>query len=164
MPLIFEHYPISHSLLAVTGWAILVAGFYLLVRREWYAAAIIGFLVLGHWGLDAIVHKPDLPLFPGSTTLIGLNAWSSLPLTLAIEVPLFLLGSWLYGRTTAPLDAVGHWGFVALVIFLAAVYAGSLFSPPPPNVDALGWAGQLHWLVVFWAVWVDRHRFVPRQQ
>jgi hypothetical protein len=33
-PLDFEYYPISHSLVAVLGWAILVGGGSFLVRRE----------------------------------------------------------------------------------------------------------------------------------
>jgi hypothetical protein len=160
MPLIFEHYPISHSLLAVVGWAVLVAGLYLLMRRDRLGAVVLGVLVLGHWGLDALVHKPDLPLFPGSTTLIGLNGWSSLPLTLAIEVPLFVFGVWLYARTTTALDAHGRWGFFALVLFLLAVYAGSLFGPLPPNADAVAWAAQLQWLVILWGLWIDKHRSV----
>jgi hypothetical protein len=33
-PLVFEHYPYSHSLTAVLGWAVLVGCVYRLVRRE----------------------------------------------------------------------------------------------------------------------------------
>ena len=35
---------------------------------------------------------------------------------------------------------------------------GSLFSPPPASVGALGWSGQLFWLTVLLAYRVDRHR------
>ena len=33
-PLIFEHYPISHSLLTVLGWAVVVGIGYLLLKRS----------------------------------------------------------------------------------------------------------------------------------
>jgi len=159
-PLLFEHYPVSHSLAAVLGWTVLVGGGYLLLRRERIGALVVGLLVLSHWGLDAIVHRPDLPLFPGSATLIGMEAWSSLPLTLALELPLFALGVWLYARATTPQDAVGHWGLVALLVFLLVVYAGNLFGPPPPSSGAIAWAGQLQWLLVLWGYWIDKHRRV----
>jgi hypothetical protein len=157
-PLIFESYPISHSLFTVIGWAILVSGVYLFGRKEARGALILALLVVSHWLLDALVHRPDLPLFPGSQTLIGLNLWSSLPITLGIEVPLFALGVWLYARTTRAKDATGKWALWSLVAFLLATYAANLFGPPPPSVTAIAWAGQLQWLLVVWGYWIDRHR------
>lgn len=161
-PLIFEHYPVSHSLIAVIGWALLVGGAYLLIRRERIGAIVLAALVVSHWGLDAIVHQPDLPLLPGGSTVIGLNAWSSLSITLALEVPLFALGVWLYSRATSPTDATGRWGFISLVVFLLAVYAGNLFGGPPPNAEAIAWVGQLQWLLVLWGYWIDKHRHIQR--
>lgn len=157
-PLIFEHYPISHSLLAVLGWAVVVGCVYLLLRRDRRGALVLGMLVTSHWLLDAIVHQADLPLFPGSATVIGLNAWSSLPLTLAIELPLFALGVWLYVRTSTARDSYGRWGFRALIAFLLIVYAGNLFGTPPPNPEVIAWVSQLQWLFVLWGYWIDKHR------
>lgn len=159
-PLVFEYYPVSHSLAAVLVWALLVGGGYLLIRRERIGALVLGALVISHWVLDAVVHQPDLPLFPGGATMVGLNAWSSLPITLAIEVPLFALGVWLYSRATSPADAIGRWGFVMLVVFLLAVYAGNLFGRPPPSTEAIAWLGQLQWLLVLCGYWIDKHRHV----
>lgn len=158
-PLIFEHYPVSHSLAAVLVWAVLLAaGYRLLLRRSRVAAMVVGALVVSHWLLDAIVHRPDLPLAPGAAAVIGLGAWSSLTLTLAIEVPLFALGVATYSRATSPADAVGRWGLVALVVFLLGVYAANLFGAPPPSVRAIAWVGQLQWLLVLAGYWIDSHR------
>lgn len=157
-PLVFEHYPISHSLLAVLGWAFLAGGLSLLLRRKRIEAVILGALVISHWVLDAIVHQPDLPLLPTSTMVVGLDAWSSLPLTLAIEVPLFGWGVWLYAANTTPRDAAGGWGFPALVAFLLVIYASNLFGAPPPSPVAIAWVGQSQWLLVLWAYWIDQHR------
>ena len=157
-PLIFEHYPISHSLAAVLGWSVLVGAIYFYMRRNRFTAIVIGCLVISHWILDVIVHRPDLPLFPGSDTVVGLNAWSSLPLTLAIELPLFFAGVWLYARTTEADDKAGKWGLWGLVIFLLTIYAGNIFGPPPPSTDMIAWAGQLQWLIVLWGYWIDKHR------
>ena len=157
-PLLFEHYPISHSLLAVLGWAMFVGCAYFLLRRQRAGAFVLAALVLSHWGLDAIVHQPDLPLFPGSTTLIGLNAWSSLAATLAMEIPLFALGVWLYAHATVAADRVGHWGFWSLIAFLLVIYAGNLFGAPPPSAEAIAWVGQSQWLLVLLGYWIDGHR------
>jgi membrane-bound metal-dependent hydrolase YbcI (DUF457 family) len=157
-PLVFEHYPVSHSLLAVCGWALLVGGACFALRRDRRGAIVVAALVVSHWLLDAIVHQPDLPLYPGATTQAGLNAWSSIPLSIAIECLLLALGVWLYARATAPKDATGRWALAALVAFLLAIYAGNLLGPPPPSVEAIAWVGQAQWLLVLWGYWIDNHR------
>jgi len=157
-PLVFEHYPWSHSLLAVLGWAALLAGLHFLLRRDRRSALILAGLVLSHWLLDLLVHRPDLPLWPWGGSVLGLRLWSSLLLTLALEVPLFMLGVWLYSRSTRALDGAGRWGLVGLVLFLFVVYAGNVLGSPPPSVEAIAWIGQLQWLLVLWGYWVDWHR------
>ncbi len=157
-PLVFEHYPWSHSLLAVLGWALLIGGLHFLLVRERRSALVLAGLVLSHWLLDLLVHKPDLPLWPWGGSQLGLRLWFSLPLTLALEVPLFMLGVWLYARSTRARDAAGRWGLVGLVLFLFVVYAGNVLGNPPPSVEVLAWIGQLQWLLVLWGYWVDRHR------
>lgn len=157
-PLVFEHYPWSHSLAAVLAWAALAGALYFAVKRDRRGATVLAALVASHWLLDAIVHAPDLPLYPGSATLAGMGAWSSVALTLAIELPLFAAGAWLYARGTRAADAVGRWGFAALVAFLLAIHAGNLLGPPPPDATAIAWVGQAQWLLVLWAFWLDNHR------
>lgn len=157
-PLVFEHYPYSHSLLAVLGWAVLLAGLHFLLVRERRSAGVLALLVVSHWLLDLLVHRPDLPLWPWGGAVAGLRLWSSLPLTLALEVPLFVIGVWLYARSTRALDPAGRWGLVGLVLFLFVVYAGNVLGSPPPSVQAIAWVGQLQWLLVVLGYWVDRHR------
>jgi len=159
-PLRFEHYPVSHGLLAVLVWAAVAAAAYFYVRRDRQGALMLALLVVSHWVLDAVVHQPDLPLLPGSDRMVGLNLWSSLPLTLAIELPVFALGVWWYARVTAPLDASGRWGLWGLVLLLLVIYAGNLLGPPPPSAEAIAWTGQAQWLLIAWGYWLDRHRRV----
>jgi len=160
VPLLFEHYPISHSLLAVIGWAVLIGGVHFLGRRQRRGAVVVAMLVLSHWMLDLVVHRPDLPVVPNGSMRVGLEVWSSLPLTLLIEVPLFLVGVWLYARCTVAANARGRWGLWSLAGCLLLVYAANLFGPPPPDVEAIAWAGQLQWLLVLWAYRVDANRRV----
>lgn len=157
-PLDFEHYPFSHSLAGVVIWALGFAVVYQLLRRYPRGALVLGAAVVSHWLLDAIVHRADLPLYPGGAARIGLGLWSSLAGTLAVELALFAAGLWLYLRTTKARDATGRWALLGLVVFLLALYAANLFGTAPPNVEAIAWVGQAQWLLVAWGYWIDRHR------
>jgi FtsH-binding integral membrane protein len=156
-PLDFEHYPVSHSLLAVVGWGVLLAGIYFLVARDRRGSMVVGLVVASHWLLDFLVHRPDLPLYPGGVR-VGLGIWQSLPATLVMELGLFGVGLFLYRRVTEARDAIGHWALWALAVLLVAIYAGNLSGPPPPSATAIAWVGQTQWLLVVWGYWIDRHR------
>ena len=157
-PLVFDHYPISHSLLGAAGWGLALGVIYALMRGSAARAVLVGALVVSHWVLDAVVHVPDLPLMPGGDTMVGLGLWQSRAATLAVEIPIFAAGIWLYMKSTRAVDKVGLYGFAALVTFLAVIHTGNLFGPPPPSVTAIAWVGQAQWLLVAWAYWVDTHR------
>jgi hypothetical protein len=159
-PLDFVHYPISHSAAAVAVWGVLIGLAYYAVTDRKRDGLLVALLVMSHWVLDAIVHRPDLPLTPFTPERIGLGLWDSLPATLAVELPIFVGGCWLYARFTQPRDAVGRWALWGLVAFLAVIQVVNLAGPPPPSVAAIAWAGHAQWLLVLWAYWVDRHREV----
>lgn len=57
-------------------------------------------------------------------------------------------------------DRVGRWALLGLVLLLLVVFAGNLFGPPPPNLEAIVWGGHAQWLLVAWGFWIDRHRRV----
>jgi hypothetical protein len=156
-PLDFVSYPYSHSLVADIGWAALFAVVYGTFRRDWRGATWLAVLVLSHWLLDVVAHRPDMPTWPGGPKL-GLGLWNSLPATLIVEFALFAGGAWLYARATTPRDARGNFLFWAFVLVLAIIYVASVFGPPPPSVTALAVTGVLGWLFVAWGYWIDRHR------
>lgn len=158
MPLDFVYYPISHSLLAVLFWAVLVAAVYMYLRHYSRGAFVLGLAVVSHWLLDVIVHRPDLALYPGSGIFVGFGLWSSLPGTLALELLIFGIGLGIYLRTTRPVDKTGVYSLWALVIVLLVSYMGAIFGPPPPGVAALALVGEAQWLFVLWGYWIDRHR------
>jgi hypothetical protein len=156
-PLLFKWYPYTHSLVAGVVWAMLLAGAYYGLRRDRSGAWWIAALVLSHWVLDFVSHRPDMPLWPGSP-LFGMGLWYSMPATLAVEFLLFGTGVWLYISATRTRDLWGQillWTFVGL---LAVIYVASVFGPPPPSVRVLAMSGLLGWLFVAWAYWIDRHR------
>jgi len=158
-PLNFLHYPYSHSLVALILWSAVFGVLYALLRRSGTKAAIVvAVLVLSHWVLDVLSHRPDMPITLDNSPLVGFGLWNFPAIAVPLELFLFGVGIWLYVRHTKPLDRKGSFGFWTLVLFLLAVYAASLLGPPPPSATAVAWSGQALWLVIAWGFWVDRHR------
>ncbi len=156
-PLDFVHYPWTHSLAAAIAWSVLFSlATIKLGKRE---ALILGLLVFSHWVLDAISHRPDLPLWPGGETMLGLGLWNSVAATITVECAMFAAGVALYVRSTAPRDRVGTFAFWGLIGFLLLAYFGNAFGPPPPNVSAIAIIGIVSGPVLgLWAWRADRHR------
>jgi membrane-bound metal-dependent hydrolase YbcI (DUF457 family) len=158
-PLEFVHYPWTHSLVMGVAWALLAGVLYFLFRRNARAAMVVGAVVLSHWFLDALVHRPDLPLGPGGAARIGLGLWNSIPTTLVVEGLLFLAALLFYLKGTRARDRVGRFSLWALIAVLIAAYCAAAFGPPPPSVQAVAWAGIVGGSVTaLWAYWINRHR------
>ena len=158
-PLNFVHYPYSHSLIALLLWGAIFAVLYALLRRSGTKAAIvIGMLVLSHWVLDVLTHRPDMPISLADSSVIGFGLWNFPVFAIPLELILFGVGIWLYLRHTRPLDRQGSIGFWALALFLLLVYAANLLGPPPPSSVAVAWSAQALWLIIAWGFWVDHHR------
>jgi hypothetical protein len=162
-PLAFVHYPYTHSLLAVLGWALLLGGAYFAVTRYLRGALVVGALVASHWVLDAIVHRPDLPLGLDGAQRVGLGLWQSAPAAaIAIEVLIFVAGAFLFWRAFGAQASRGaRWGAIALMALLALIHVGNLTGPPPPSVQAIAWVGQAQWLLVLAGYAIDRRPRAP---
>jgi membrane-bound metal-dependent hydrolase YbcI (DUF457 family) len=156
-PLVFEHYPVSHSLATAIGWAAACAGVYWAITRYGRGALVVALVVVSHWVLDWVTHRPDLPLYPGGP-LQGLGLWNSVVATLVVETLLFAGGLALYLRTTRARKATGRWNLGAFAAFLVFVYLAAAFGPPPPDVRTLATSAFAMWLLVAWAYAVDRGR------
>lgn len=158
-PLDFVSYPYSHSLLFLGIGGIVFGAICAGVVRDRRILLVVFALVVSHWVLDWIAHRPDMPLFPGGARY-GLGLWHSVPGTIAVELTMFAVGVGMYVRSTRARDAVGRRAFAAFVGFLLAVYAANM-GPPPSGVMALvitAIAGV--GVLLSWAWWFDRHREV----
>lgn len=157
-PLNFVSYPWSHSLLLVAIWAAAFAVVHRVRARNATAAGVLGVLVVSHWVLDWISHRPDMPLYPGGPTY-GLGLWNSVPATIGVEGLLFSAGVRVYAQRTRPRDGRGQWAFVSLVAVFVVSYIANILSAPL-SVDAV-WSGALvgFMLLLAWAAWADRNRF-----
>lgn len=147
MPVDFLHMPYSHSLLAALGWSVLAA--LARVRKD---AMVIGALVLSHWLLDAVSHRPDMPLtFAADSAKIGLGLWYSVPWTLLVEGAMLAAGGWLAVKGGVPFKRLAWF-----LGFLAVMELSAVFGPPPPSELAMAASGLCQLLLVWWAFRIDR--------
>ncbi len=159
-PLDFVSYPWSHSLLMSLVWGAIAGHLARVGFKSMRAGLVVSALVVSHWVLDYVVHRPDLPLWPDGPR-VGLGLWQSIPGTLAVEGLLFAAGIAVYLRTTRAIDGQGRWALVALLVTLGGLWAGSPFGPPPPSPTAVAIVGIVMACVIpVWAAWIERHRAV----
>lgn len=154
----FTSYPLSHSLAGALFWSLVFGGIYYLIKRNFRVSVVLGALVFSHWVLDWFTHVPDLQLFPGSSTRVGLGLWNSTAWTIIVEGLIFVSGIFFYVKSTKAKNLRGNVVFWSLMAFLALAYIMNLTSPPPPSVKALGFVGLSQWLIIAWAYWADRNR------
>lgn len=153
-----DDFPVSHSLIALIAWGVLLGLLYRTRTGYKRGAVVLGLLVVSHWVLDVVTHRPDMPFYPGSVE-VGLGLWRSPAATVIVESLMLIAGVAIYARVTRARDGIGRWGFPALVGLLAVSYAASFFSPLPTDMRAVAISGlvfELVFILVAW--WVDRHR------
>lgn len=155
--LAFESYPWTHSLLMVLVWSGVAAAVGRRIFGGWRPGLLLGGLVLSHWVLDWITHRPDLPLWPGGP-VTGLGLWQSIPGTIVVEAGLLALGLWAYVTATKARDRVGSWALAALVAVTGLLWITQPWAPPPPSSDAVAWGAMVLWILPPWAYWIERHR------
>ena len=130
-PLDLYDYPITHSLVGTAAWAAGLAVVVATVLRNAVAAAWTAFVVLSHWLLDWVSHRPDLTL-TGSGKTYGLGLWDYPITAIVLELAIFGLAFlwWLRktkGPSLPPLILAG----VMLVL-----QAYNWFGPEPEQADA----------------------------
>jgi FtsH-binding integral membrane protein len=157
-PLRFDSYPISHSLLTVAAGGALFGVAHWWRQRRARAAVLLALLVVSHWILDFVTHRPDLPIAPGLPVKLGLGLWNSVAGTLVVETILFGAAVWLYLRDTRPRDGIGRHAMAAFLALLVVIYLAAAFGPPPPSARAVALSTTPAILFAFWASWADRHR------
>ena len=127
--------PYTHSLLGSAVWAL---GFGLLVgaiMRSRTGGLITGGVVLSHWLLDLLTHRPDLGLV-GDSNKVGLGLWNHPAIAMPLELALIGLGLLLYARATRPKSPSGRWSLWAFAAVLLVMQAIDWFGPKPTQVDA----------------------------
>lgn len=154
-PLNFEYYPYSHSLMMAVLWGLLLSLVYWLFTRNRKGSLLLAALVLSHWVLDLITHRPDLPLTPFSEVKFGLGLWNHPWAAIAIELIIFIVGAYWYFKAAQPQRKISYWSLIA---FLLLVHIVNVSGPPPPSIAAVAWSANLMWIIVLWAWWIERKK------
>jgi hypothetical protein len=104
--------------------------------------------VFSHWVLDYLVHRPDLPLWPGGES-VGLGLWNYPVPEQALEIGLLTLcgAAWVASRKTLGRLA---WPAIAFIAFLVALQVVAMLSPQPAG--ELGPEAGVTILVIYIAV------------
>jgi hypothetical protein len=118
-----------------------------MMRREGRGAIVLAACVPSHWLLDYVMHRPDMPLYPGGARY-GLGLWNSLEVTLAKEFGMFAVGAAIYLSSTRAKDRTGVIALWSLLFGLASLYLASVFGPPPPSVRVLAASALIMWVTI----------------
>jgi hypothetical protein len=152
-PLAFTFYPYSHSLLTSIIWGLLFGLIYFFITQNRKGSFLLFVLVVSHWILDLMTHIPDLPLSPFGNLKAGFGLWNYPMIETIFEIGLFITGTILYFKFVKPERKIAFW---ALIVFLLIIHLMNIFGPPPPTVNAIAWSGNLMWLFVLWAWWIEK--------
>jgi hypothetical protein len=152
---------ISHSLVTGLLWSGALAAIYFWWRRDTRGAWVISGVVLSHWLLDFVSHRPEMPLAPGLNQYVGLGLWNSIPATFLVEGTLWVVGIAVYMRTRPALTKRGLSALATFIGVLTLAWIAIPFAPLPPgdftpvrNLTLLVVSGTLITL----AGWIDRQR------
>ena len=161
-PLAFDYYPWSHSLFMDVVWGVVLGLAYLGRHRDKRGALIIAALVVSHWILDWITHRPDMPILPNNDHRVGLGLWNSVAGTIVVETLMYFAALRIYEKCTTANDKIGRIGFWVLSGFLFGTYIANIVMPAPSSTSAVAWGALAGWILIPAAWWVDGHR-TPRE-
>lgn len=125
-----HHMPYTHSLVGGAVWG---AGFgaivYALTKNR-TGALIAAAVVLSHWLIDLLVHRPDLTL-AGSPPMLGLGLWNVPMVAMPLEL-LLIGGAFAYYVAATRAQGGGGWTpLIVLALLLIVVQMVDWFGPPP---------------------------------
>jgi hypothetical protein len=150
---------LSHSLLMDVVWAALFGAIWIFRRHDPRGAWVLGALVVSHWVLDWVSHKPDMPLAPGIHSYFGLGLWTSIPATIFVEGGFWIVAIIFYVRATYPVRRIGVYAFGVGIVVLTLAWYNNIAGPPPSNPRTAPIASLVFFsLVVAWGYWMDTVR------
>ncbi|MEO0461707.1 MAG: hypothetical protein AAF127_01150 [Pseudomonadota bacterium] len=159
VPLDLYYYPFTHSLAGSAIWALGFALVVTLWQRNANAGLLAGVVVLSHWILDWVAHRPDLTI-AGGEARYGLGLWNHPEILIPLEVGITLAAFFFYlrrsrGPVGPPMVLIG-----TLLLFQAINW----FGPEPDGVTLLFLIQPLIAFGVLTAIaaWVGENRYFVR--
>ena len=107
-------------------------------KGRWWAS-----LLMGHWVLDALMYRHDLPIWmDGSGLKIGASLLSHPMACVLVEGGLFATGLWLYRRGFTGSYKIKPRFWVGMMIIMG-LFLGSVLSTPQTAQDLIGYGPLL---------------------
>lgn len=118
----------THSLM---GALVLSAAFGLMFGWSWGkpCAFVLGFVSFSHWLLDLVVHRHDMPVFPGNWSnlpRLGLGLWQVKTGSILAELLLVILGTWCYWRAARAASLAAHKGHSRAIVTALLILVGGV--------------------------------------
>lgn len=129
-PMDLYHMPFTHSLVGTAVWALAFASLVWVGLRSIPAAAWAAIVVLSHWFVDLLVHRPDLTV-AGLPPKLGLGLWDHRMVAIPLELGLTVAAFWFYmSRTRGPVGPP-----LILLGTMLLFQAVNWFGPQPKEMD-----------------------------
>lgn len=159
-PLVLYHMPFTHSLPGALAWSLAGAlAVRWLLRVPWRGAILVGLVVLSHWLLDLLVHRPDLELWVGGDR-VGLGLWNHPLPEATLEMGLLAAAgaAWAWSRARAGLSA---WPAVGFLLALTGIQIASQATPAASDPVAMGGMALGLYLAITGLAWLVERRAPP---
>jgi len=152
--------PYTHSLAGTAVWALVFGIILAIGHRDKMAGLLAALVVISHWVLDWITHRPDLTMAGGGHTY-GLGLWNYPELAMPLEIGIILAAFWFYMSKSRGPKAQP----IILLMVLLAFQALNWFGPEPDEAGLFVYVQALvaFGIVTALAVWVGENRYFPQR-
>ncbi len=135
-------FPYSHGLFASVVWSTVAGAIVFLLSKSRVgeksrSVFLVAGVVFSHWLLDALVHRPELPVTGATSHQVGLGLWNNMPVALVVEAALVLVGTLLFLRGSGLSRPKKLVLAVLSLLVLAFTVVGMTVAPPPPSATAM---------------------------
>jgi len=127
-PMDLYYMPFTHSLMGTLVMALAFGVLVFLLSRNRTGAMLAAMVVLSHWALDFLVHRPDLTI-AGTPPKLGLGLWNHPLIEMPIEIGLICAGMAYYLVRTRIRQGESYRALYLLVASLAVFQAFNWFGP-----------------------------------
>ncbi len=159
-PLDLYFMPYTHSLAGSAIWAVAFGIIVAIWKRDQLGGLVAALVVLSHWALDWVVHRPDLTMAGGEETY-GLGLWNYPAIAMPLEIGITLAAFAYYmKRSRGPIGQP-----LIMIFILLLLQAVNWFGPEPVEAGALLYLQALlaFALATVLAGWTARNRNFPKR-
>ena len=162
-PMDLYHMPFTHSLIGGAAWAAAFAAIFWLITKNRTGAIIAAAVVLSHWLLDILVHRPDMTVF-GTAPKLGFGLWNAPLIEMPLELGMTGIALGFYLKRTRAIDGATFTPAWVLGGMLLLVQCYNWFAPPPATYDiGLPLSALLAFMLFAWLAFrLDRTRLLKR--